>query len=173
MAVMPITSTPQLRYKRLSARVENCGPSMQRYVPSSWAFAPVASAAARRWAWSCGQTGSAKATCATTPPPKNDRGRATVRSMNWSTSTSSPGEISSRIDPTALTEMSRVTPSCFMPWTLAREFTSVGDSRCPLPCRGRKTSSCSPSFPTRYSSLGSPKGVLTLSRRTPVSPGRS
>ena len=146
---------------------------MQTYVPSSWAFAPVASTAARRCACSCGHTGSLKATCATTPPPKNDRGRATVRSMNWSTSTSSPGAISSRIEPTALTEMRRVTPSCFIPCTLAREFTSVGDRRCPFPYRGRKIISCSPSFPMRYSSLGSPKGVMTLSRRTPVNPGRS
>ena len=48
-----------------------------------------------------GQNGSAKATCATMPLPKNVLGRREVRSMSWSGTTRCPGRISSRKLPTA------------------------------------------------------------------------
>src|SRR6266851_2703984 len=170
---MPMTSIFQLRYSSLSARVENCGPSMQRYVPPACTVAPAAKHAARKCWWSVGQTGSQKATWTTIPSPKKVRGRATVRSMYCAGSTRWPGAISSFIEPTALTEMTRVTPNCLSACRLARAFTSVGVRRWPIPWRGRKAISSSPRRPTTIGSLGSPKGVDNFSRRTPVRPGRS
>jgi hypothetical protein len=41
----------------------------------------------------------------------------------------SSGRISSRIEPTALTEISRSTPSSLKPKTFAREFSSLGEMR--------------------------------------------
>ena len=72
---------------------------------------PEARAAARQAAESRAQVGCARLTCATQPVPKKLLSRFTVRSMNWSTSTKSPGAMSSRNDPTAETETTSVVVS--------------------------------------------------------------
>ena len=63
---------------------------MQTYVlldgPRSRLPAPLLEGAERE-----GQTGSANATCATTPPSKKESARLRVRSMNWSGITRVPG----------------------------------------------------------------------------------
>src|SRR6476660_1944447 len=94
-----------------SAFVENAGPSMQRYVPPRLAFTPAVAHDEPTTSDSCGQKGSAKLTCATSPSPKNVEIRPRVRSKNWSGITKSSGLCSSFSDPTALKERIRSTPS--------------------------------------------------------------
>src|SRR5512135_1043873 len=62
--------------------------------------------------------------------------------------------------------MIRSTPSFFIANILARKLTSVGSQRWPLPWRGKKISSASPSRPRISLSDGLPKGVVTATSRT-------
>ena len=93
------------------------------------------------------QTGSAKPTWATSPSPKKVGMRLLVRSKNWSTTTTSPGLMCGCMEPTALMERIRVTPSFFIPQMFARWLISVGVSRWPTPWRGRNTRVVLPTFP--------------------------
>jgi len=105
------------------------------------------------------QTGSAIDTWATTPSPKKEEGRATVRSTYWRTRANEPGGMSSRSDPTAEIDRMSVQPARFSASMLARALTSAGASRCPRPWRGRKTTGVSPIVPDRSSSDASPQGL--------------
>jgi hypothetical protein len=66
------------------------------------------------------QTGSAIETWPTSPAPKKLFSRAKVRSTNWSTITNVPGGRSCLNDPTALSEITSVAPSCLSAWMFAR-----------------------------------------------------
>jgi hypothetical protein len=59
-------------------------------------------------------------TWATSPVPKKLLARATVRSMNWSTTTKVPGGRSARRPPTAEIDRTSVAPTAFKAATLAR-----------------------------------------------------
>jgi len=98
---------------------------------------------------------------ATSPWPKKLAGRMPlVRSRSWSGITTWRGAIPSRRLPTALTDSKWVTPNVFIAQTLAREGSSLGLIRCPLPCRGKKATRTPASVPTVMVSLGFPKGVF-------------
>jgi hypothetical protein len=100
--------------------VENCGPSIWRYVPFAAEGAPPAAAAATSAARVRGQKGSAKETCAAIPAPKNDVDRRSERSTTWSRTTIDRGGSSSRRLPTALTPITVSQPSDFSAQTFAR-----------------------------------------------------
>src|SRR5579864_3458434 len=168
---MPITSMPQLRYRFDSAFVENCGPSMHRYVPPCFTLMRDPRHAASTTRAISAQTGSANAMCATTPSPKKVDARFVVRSKNCSGITKSSGLCSSFSDPTADSEMIRLTPSFLNPQMLARKFSSLGKRRCPRPCRARNATFRPSSEPTTYASDGSPHGVCCFSSCVSVSPG--
>jgi hypothetical protein len=135
------------------------------------AFPPAASIAAAAKAERRGQVGSASETCATRPVPKKLVGRATVRSMNWSTTTKRPGGSSSRSDPTEEMASKSVAPSRLSASTLARALISDGGMRCPAPWRGRKSSRVVPIRPSKMVSDGAPHGVSTSWRAISSSPG--
>jgi hypothetical protein len=143
---MLMRSPPHWRYMMLSARVLNCGPSMQTIVLPVWSFTPFpwtssalctcsSSHAVRR-----SENGSPNAACATTDvPSKKLTGRTPfVRSITCAASAKSPGAISSRSEPTA--EKARITraPSDFSAATFARAGTAEGAMVWPGPCRARK-----------------------------------
>jgi len=143
---MLIKSPPHCLYMMLSARVENCGPSMQTMHLSvnNWTPAP--------WAWRAFRNltsnqctsfmlkGSPKAACATTVrPSKKLAGRIPlVRSIICVGRMKEPGVISSRKEPTAEKAMMARTPMDLRAATLAREGTAEGAMVCPWPCRVRK-----------------------------------
>src|SRR6185437_1328247 len=116
------------------------------------------------------QTGRPNDTWATRPVPKKLLLRATVRSMNWSTSTKLPGGRSMLRLPTAESEIRSVTPERFSASILARKLISEGGSLWPRPWRGRNTTSVSPSLPKHSSSEGSPKGDQTWRHSTSMMP---
>ena len=58
--------------------------------------------------------------------------------MNWSTITNFPGERFSLSDPTADTDTISVTPNCLRASIFALKFIFVGETKCPLPCLGKK-----------------------------------
>jgi hypothetical protein len=105
--------------------------------------------------------------------PKNVFGVRSVRSMNWSTITNVPGGRSGLSEPTALTEMTLVTPARLSASMLARKLISCGGMRWPRPWRGKNTSSCVPSRPNRSSSEGAPNGLSTRCQRCSVRPSSS
>jgi 5'-methylthioadenosine phosphorylase len=74
-----------------SAIVENCGPSMQTYVPDLCTVAPALRADSHAIADSGPQNGCANATCPTSPSPKNVLARPRVRSKNCVGMTRSSG----------------------------------------------------------------------------------
>lgn len=140
--LMLIMSPPQARYIKLSARVENCGPSMHTAVLPVCSPTPSLSASFTSGTIkfiSCPSNGSPNIACATTPVSwKNDAGRIPlVRSMIWSGMTKSPGLISSRRLPTALNATTARTPICLRAAMLARAGTALGLMLCSLPWRAR------------------------------------
>ena len=84
-----------------------------------------------------------------------------------------PGAMSSRSEPTALTETISVTPARFMASMLARKLSSEGGTRWPRPWRGRKTMAWPSSSPKSISSEGFPKELSTARHSRPVSPSMS
>ena len=88
---------------------------MHTYVPPRWTVTSSPLLAAASTSVNAGHVGSANATCATIPRPKKVPTLPRVRSMNWSGSTRWPGAMSCLRLPTALTAISRRTPSVFMP----------------------------------------------------------
>src|SRR6266851_3020109 len=93
-----------------------------------------------------------------------------VRSTNWSATRNSPGRRSSCNEPTALTEMMRSTPNCFIAQMFARKLISPGRMPCPRPCRAKKATRFPSSVPTTIASEGSPNGVFTRISRVSFSP---
>lgn len=141
-----IRSPPQARYILLSARVENCGPSIQTTHFPVCSLAPLPSASSVRRTRSSSQRtnlrakGSPKPAWATTlVPSKKLAGRIPfVRSMIWVGREKSPGAISSRSEPTAENARIARTPRDFNAAILARDGTAEGEILCPMPCRARK-----------------------------------
>lgn len=139
IALILMRSPPHVRYSTLSARVENCGPSMHTTHVSVCSFTARPSSAARRrgssHALSFGLNGSPNAVCATTlVPSKNDAARTPfVRSSAWLGSAKSPGAISSRSEPTAVNASTARTPSDFRAAMFARLGTVEGETECPRP----------------------------------------
>lgn len=144
-------SPPHWRYIALSARVENCGPSMHTMHLSvnSCTPRPCASSTTRTrpasHAESARLNGSPNAACATTlVPSKNDAARTPfVRSMICEGSANAPGAISSRSEPTAEKARMVRTPRDLSAAMLARAGTAEGEMVCPVPCRARKAM-CAP-----------------------------
>src|SRR5258705_13761322 len=87
--------------------------------------------------------------------------------------TMSAGLYSSFRLPTALAERMNSTPSVFMPNTLARKFSSDGDTRWPPPCLARNATRLPRSVPSRYGPDGSPNGVVTFTSSRSVTPAIS
>jgi hypothetical protein len=75
--------------------------------------------------------------------------------------TNMPGARCSRSEPTALTEITSVTPKRFNASMLARKLMCDGGMRWPRPWRGRKAISFSANFPSKISSEGLPKDDST------------
>jgi hypothetical protein len=96
-----------------------------------------------------------------------------VRSKNWSGMTSCSGTYCSFRLPTALAERMRSTPSVFMAKMLARNGSSDGVSRWPMPCRARNTTSLPDSVPVTSGADGGPNGVSTVTSRRSVSSAMS
>ncbi len=134
---MPITSKPSRRFVSLSARVLNCGPSMFTYVPPRCIVRPSAAPSSKMSRCNGAQIGSANATCATMPPPKNVW-IWLVRSKNCDGSTMCSGAYFSCNEPTAVTQMIQRTPSERSAQIFARCGSSCGWMRWPRPWRGRK-----------------------------------
>ena len=84
------------------------------------------------------EVGCAIETWATISLSKKVLSLAKVLSINWSTITNFPGGKSSLRDPTADTEIISVTPSCFRASILALKLIFDGETKCPLPCLGKK-----------------------------------
>src|SRR6266568_1677790 len=131
---MLMRSPPHWRYIRLSARVENWGPSMHTIVLSVKSLTPLPSESnALRTRSSSHLTslllnGSPNIVCATMVVSwKKDAGRIPlVRSMIWDGMTKDPGEISSRREPTAEKATMARTPRDLRAATLARPGTEEG-----------------------------------------------
>ena len=144
--LMLIKSPPHWRYIRLSARVENWGPSMHTMHLPVTSFTPrPSSASARLTGPSSHRTsrrlnGSPNAACATTVvSSKKLAGRTPfVRSMICVGRANIPGETSSRSDPTALKARIARTPRDLSAAMFARDGTADGLRVCPNPCLARK-----------------------------------
>jgi hypothetical protein len=142
---MLIKSPPHWRYIRLSARVENCGPSMHTIHLSVTSLTPRPSSSKTRptgpashWT-SLRAKGSPNAACATTLASKKLAGRMPrVRSIICVGSANVPGGISSRSEPTALNASTARTPRDLSAAMFARVGIAVGLIVCPAPCRARK-----------------------------------
>ena len=63
---------------------------------------------------------------------------AKVLSINWSTITNFPGGKFSLREPTADTETISVIPNCLSASIFALKFIFEGETKCPLPCLGKK-----------------------------------
>ena len=143
---MLMRSPPHARYIKLSARVENCGPSMHTIVFSVNSFTPLPSSSSAFRILGSSHfrnlllNGSPNDACATTLVSwKNDAARTPfVRSMIWFGSANEPGAISSRSEPTAEKASTARTPSDLSAAMFARAGTAEGGMECPLPWRVRK-----------------------------------
>lgn len=140
---MLMMSPPHWRYIMLSARVENCGPSMQTTVFFSCSGfdeprVSFTSGVIASISWL--SNGSPNIACATTPvSSKKEAGRMLfVRSMIWLGMMKSPGAISSRREPTALNATMAFTPTDERAAILALAGTAEGLIECATPCRARK-----------------------------------
>ena len=142
---MLIRSPPHWRYMRLSALVENCGPSMQTMHLSVKSFTPLPSTSKAFCTRVSSQrtnfplNGSPNAACATIDvPSKKEEGRIPlVRSIICVGRTKEPGERSSRREPTAEKARMTRTPSDLRAAMLARDGTAEGAIECPCPCLAR------------------------------------
>ena len=141
---MLIRSPPHALYMRLSARVENWGPSMHTMHLSvkSWTPWPCTARASRTWAssqrTSLDEKGSPKEAWATTEASKKVAGRTPlVRSMIWDGRTKDRGGMSSRREPTAEKARMARTPRDLRAAMLAREGTAEGGMVCAGPWRDR------------------------------------
>ena len=151
---MLMMSPPHMRYILLSARVENCGPSMHTmHLPlcmrgaypraaRSSSAAPLSTASTRPSSQRTRRSanGSPNAACATTlVPSKKLAGRTPlVRSMICVGRTKSPGASSSWSEPTAENASMARTPSDLSAAMLACAGTAEGAIVCPTPWRARK-----------------------------------
>lgn len=139
-------SPPHARYMLLSARVENCGPSMTttHFSVCSWTpGAPVSNSFLTRGSirlinWPL--NGSPNIACPTMlVPSKNEEGLIPfVLSIIWEGMTKSPGRISSRKDPTAENATIALTPSDLRAAIFARVGTEDGLMLWAVPCRAMK-----------------------------------
>ena len=139
--LMLIRSPPHCLYIKLSARVENCGPSMHTMHLSVNRGTPRPSSAfSTRGAshlMNLLLKGSPNIVCATIDVSwKNDAGRTPfVRSMICEGRMNAPGEISSRREPTAEKATMARTPSDLSAAMFARPGTAEGLMTCPTPWR--------------------------------------
>lgn len=165
--LMLMISPPHALYILLSARVENCGPSihtMHLSVCSLTSRPSLSSATFTRSSkkrTSLFAKGSPNCACATTErPSKKLAGRTPfVRSMICDGRTKSPGRISSRREPTAEKATTSRTPSDLSAAMLARDGTEEGEMEWPTPCRAMKAT-CVPPAPWAMvmGELGLPQG---------------
>lgn len=144
--LMLMRSPPHWRYIALSARVENCGPSIttthfpvNSSTPRSPFFKTSATLGASHFTRPL-LNGSPKPACATMEvSEKKLAGRIPfVLSMIWLGRTNDPGAISSRRDPTAEKARTMRTPRDLSAAMLAREGISEGWKIWPIPCLAMK-----------------------------------
>lgn len=136
-----IKSPPQALYIKLSALVENCGPSIQTIHLSVNNPTPLPSSSKAFFTLPSNHltnfplNGSPNIACATTVESwKNDEGRMPlVRSMIWFGRMNEPGDISSRKDPTAEKARTVRMPRDLKAAMLAREGTEEGEMVCDGP----------------------------------------